>query len=108
MTTLAKISIVALALSAGTAAHAMQEAAAPAPTVASTSADAIKAGAVVTTSDGRRLGRIERVENSADGQPATVKLIYDSRFVSIPTSTISAAGKGLVTSLTKAEVRKLK
>ena len=106
MTTLAKISIVALALSAGTAAHAMQEAAAPAPAPAST--DAIKAGAVVTTSDGRRLGRIERVENSTDGQPASVRLIYDSRFVNIPASTISAGGKGLVTSLTKAEVRKLK
>lgn len=71
-------------------------------------APVLKSGALLLSSDGKRIGRIERVVTGADGTPVSVSLIADSRFVYIPASTIAASGNGLSTSLTRAEVRKLK
>ena len=68
----------------------------------------LKAGALLQSSDGKRLGLIERVQTAKDGTPVTASLILDSRFVYVPAATISASGSGFVTSLTKAEVRRLK
>ena len=68
----------------------------------------LKAGKLLTSSDGKRIGRIERVIEAADGAPVSVSLIVDSRFVYVPASTITASAKGFSTSLTRAEVRKLK
>jgi hypothetical protein len=68
----------------------------------------LKAGALLLSSDGKRIGRIERVVKSADGTPVSVSLIADSRFIYVPASTISPSEKGFSTSLTRAEVRKLK
>jgi len=105
MKMLARIVAVTLAMGAGSAAHAMQDSATPAAAAAPA---AIKAGALLVTADGARLGRIERVSAAADGSPERVSVIYNSRFVQIPASTLTASGRGFVTSLTKAEVRKLK
>ena len=71
-------------------------------------APVLKSGVVLLSSDGKRIGRIERVVKGADGTPVSVSLIADSRFVYVPASTITASEKGLSTSLTRAEVRKLK
>jgi len=71
-------------------------------------APALKAGALLLSADGKRIGRIERVVKGADGAPVSVSLIADSRFIYVPASTISPSEKGFSTSLTRAEVRKLK
>lgn len=69
---------------------------------------ALKSGAVLTSSDGRRIGRIERILEGADGAPVSASVILDSRFVYIPVATITPSEKGFTTSLTRAELRKLK
>lgn len=71
---------------------------ASAETPASTSAAAaatVRAGQTVVTADGRRLGRIDRVDG------ARVGLIVDMKYVYVPVATLSASEKGrLATSLT--------
>jgi hypothetical protein len=67
----------------------------------------IKDRALVKTVDGRKVGFIERVLKNTAGEPTGVQIIYSGRFVVIPATTLSAAEKGLVTSLTAKEVNKL-
>ena len=71
-------------------------------------ASAVKAGTALYSADAKRIGRIDRVIPAADGSPGWASVIVDSRFVSIPVTTISAGEKGVVTSLSRADVRKLK
>jgi hypothetical protein len=97
-------SIILLALSLSAAASA-QMPTAQAPAAAVAAAD-LKNGAIVKSSDGRTLGRIERVV-AKDGAPVAVDVIVGSRLVHIPVATISKSEGGLVTSLTKAEAGKL-
>jgi hypothetical protein len=85
-------------------ATAMAQEAAPAVAAA----PAVKVGALLKSSDGKRIGRIERVVTSKAGTAVSASLIVDSRFVYVPVSTISASDSGLVTSLSRADVRKLK
>lgn len=82
---------------AAAAALATVAGAASADTVAATaSAPAVvKTGRIVVSSDGRTVGRIDRVDGDRIG------LIADSRYIYIPTSTLSAGEKNrVVTSLT--------
>jgi hypothetical protein len=72
-----------------------------------TDAPVIKDRALVKTVDGRKVGFIDRILKNADGQPTGVQIIYGGRFVVIPAASLSAAEKGLVTSLTAKEVNKL-
>jgi hypothetical protein len=81
---------------------ASAQTAAPAAT-----APAIESGVLLTTSDGKRLGRISRVLTDASKAPVAATVIVDDHFVRIPVSTLTASGDGLVTSLTRAQVRKL-
>lgn len=67
----------------------------------------IKTRTIVKTSDGVRVGFIDRVNKGADGAPIDVQIIYKGHLISIPASTLTGADKGLVTSLTKAEVNRL-
>jgi len=67
----------------------------------------IKEHALVKTTDGRKVGFIDRVLKNAAGEPTAVQIIYSGRFVVIPASTLSPAEKGLVTSLTAKEVNRL-
>jgi hypothetical protein len=76
-------------------------------TPAAVAAPAVKAGAPLKSSDGKRVGRIERIVTAKNGAPVSASIIVDSRFVYVPYSTISASADGLVTSLSRAEVRKL-
>lgn len=69
---------------------------------ASAAAPALKNGATLYSVDGKRLGKINRVNGD------TAVIIFDSRFVRIPANTISAAEGKLVTSLDYATVRKIK
>jgi hypothetical protein len=67
----------------------------------------IKANAMVVTADGARIGRIDRVVTDAQGAPVGAKIIFEGRFVTIPASSLTSGEKGLVTSLSKKDVRKL-
>ena len=67
----------------------------------------IKSGAMVVTADGKRVGRIERVVAGSDGKPVAVKLIYNSEFITIPTSTMSPNDRGYATTLTRDDLRKM-
>ena len=93
--------IAALAVSGA----AMAQAASP---VAATSAGpAIKGNEVLRSSDGRRIGTVDRVVLGQDRSPVAVSLVVGSRFVKVPVSTITAANGGLVTSLSYDEIKKL-
>ncbi|PNP99868.1 MULTISPECIES: hypothetical protein [Sphingobium] len=70
-------------------------------------APVIKARTMVKTADGVRVGFIDRVNANAEGAPTSVQIIYKGRFVSIPAATLSNGEKGLVTSLTAADLNKL-
>jgi hypothetical protein len=88
------------------AASAETEAAATA-TVAS-AAD-LRVGTVLSTADGRRVGRVSRIYKAKDGTPVSASVIVDGRFAIIPISTITAKNKSVATTtLTLAEIRKLK
>jgi len=70
-------------------------------------APVIKERALVKTADGRKVGFIDRVLKDSAGTPTGVQIIYSGRFVVIPADTLSAAEKGLVTSLNTKEVNRL-
>ncbi len=70
-------------------------------------APAIKIRTMVKTADGVRVGFIDRIIQNGEGAPASVQIIYRGRFVSIPAATLSAGDKGLVTSLTAEDLKKL-
>jgi len=67
----------------------------------SSAATSVKKGVMVFSADGRRIGRIDFIRDNEVG------IIYDGRFIKIPVSTLSSAEKGVVTTLTRAEVGKL-
>lgn len=72
-------------------------------------AAAVREGAVLVSADGARLGRVTRVVTNAEGQPVSVALIYRSRFIYVPVSTVTAGDDGrLTTSLTRDELRNLR
>jgi hypothetical protein len=102
-------SIIALSMFVTSTAALAQESAAPAadaPAVAA--ALDVKLGKFVTTADGLRVGRIDRIQADKDGKPASVAIIYQSRFVFVPVSTLSAQERGYVTSLTRKDVATMK
>jgi sporulation protein YlmC with PRC-barrel domain len=68
----------------------------------------IKTGQFVTTSDGKRIGRVYDIDKGADGTATSISIIVDSRIINIATSTLTASDKGLTTSLTNADVKKLR
>jgi hypothetical protein len=77
-------------------------------TIASADTAAPKSGDWVRTSDGFAIGRIQYVDKAKDGAAKDVGVIYDMRIVHIPAETLTAGDKGLVTSLSRADVSKLK
>ena len=89
-----KLLLIAASFVAATPAMA-QDAGAPA------AASNVKKGVMVYSADGRRIGRVDFVRDNAVG------IIYNSRFVKIPVSTLSDSDKGVTTSLTGKDVSKL-
>ena len=89
------------------AAQAQTEAAAE--TAVAAPASELRVGTVLSTSDGRRVGRVSRIYKSKDGTPVSASVIVDGRFAIIPIGTITAKNKSVATTtLTLAEIRKLK
>jgi hypothetical protein len=107
MTDYVRCIAVAAALFGATAALAETSAPDTAPAAAS-SPVSLKSGLMLWSSEGKRIGRIERVITARDGTPVSASVIFDSRFVYVPVSTITASDSGVKTSLTRAEVSKLK
>jgi len=88
-----------LILAAAAALTTLAGAASAETVAAATPALELKVGRLVVSSDGRTVGRIDRVEASKIG------LIGDGRYLYIPTSTLSAGEKNrVVTSLTAKQV----
>jgi uncharacterized protein YrrD len=76
-------------------------------TAASAQTIEIKKNAPIFSSEGVRLGKVDQVISDKDGKVQAVKLIFDGHFVAIPVSTLTKTDKGIATSLTRAEIRKL-
>jgi hypothetical protein len=85
----------ALSVAAPVFAQAAAEPAAAAP---------VKLGALVVDSEGRRIGRVERVNKDKDGTPTTVSIISGSKFVYVPVSSLTQGEKSYATSLARAEI----
>jgi hypothetical protein len=104
-----RLSLVCAALAScalfSTAAMADPEAA---PAAAAAAPLQVKAGQWIYYADGSALGRIDYVDHAKDGTPTTAGVISDMKVLHIPASTLSAGAKGYVTSMTKADVNKLK
>lgn len=68
----------------------------------------LKPGRTIVTSDGKRVGQIDRIVADSAGAPQSAAVILESRFIYIPASTLTAGDNGRVTtSLTIKDVRKL-
>jgi hypothetical protein len=61
----------------------------------------------IFSAEGTKLGKIDRVLPGTDGAASTVRVIYRGKFITIPVQTLSTGEKGLTTSLTNAELKKL-
>ncbi|MBA4354067.1 MAG: hypothetical protein C0409_05195 [Novosphingobium sp.] len=93
-------SVFALALGL-VALPAAAQTAAPAAAVAATTAPEIKAGEMVWSAEGRRIGRVDRVRGEA------VAVIRDMKMIYIPITTLSVSERGLVSTLTTKEINRL-
>jgi hypothetical protein len=68
-----------------------------------------KAGTLLVTADGKRVGRIDRIVVDRAGQPVSAAVIVDTRFVYVPVTTLNAGEEGrAVTSLTRKQVSALR
>ncbi len=65
-------------------------------------------GAAVFTADGKRLGPVNDIDKAADGSVKAIVVIKGSKVIHLDPSTLSASDKGWTTSLTSADVAKLK
>ncbi len=66
-------------------------------------------GKMIFTSDGKRVGRIDRVVADAAGTPQAAAVIYDSKFIQVPYATLTPGENGrLVTSLTQKDLRAMR
>lgn len=68
----------------------------------------VKRGAKIISADSKTIGRVDAVSKAKDGSPIAAAVIYDSRYVRIPVSTLTPADGGFKTSLTRAEVSALR
>ena len=66
----------------------------------------VKRGTSIYSSDGKRIGNVYDVREGPDGTPTTALVIYRSKMRYVPISSLSAGERGLVTSLSLAEVTK--
>jgi len=85
-------SIIALAATAVASAPAIAQDTAPAVQSAEAGAVAVRRGQLVFSADGRRVGRVETLVGDA-AAPSAVKVIKDSKMVSIPVSTLSTGDR---------------
>src|SRR4051794_30440153 len=70
-------------------------------------APAIERNAAIVTSDGEFIGSVDKVVRDKAGAVIGVKVVYKSRIITIPASTLTAGKDELTTSLSQADLRKL-
>lgn len=80
----------------------------PAAVVAQAAAPAVKTGMMIISADGKRIGRIYDLDKSSDGAIKSVVVIRDAKLIRISAATLTPAEKGLTTTLSIADVSKLK
>ena len=92
-----RTSVLAAFLIAGAASGVQAAEAAAAPN--------LKRGALVFSADSKRIGRVDYVGTAKDGSPLDVAVIYQSKMVHIPVSTLSNTDRGLTTTLTASQLK---
>lgn len=70
-------------------------------------APAVDRNETIYSADGTKIGKVDRVLTAADGAVSAVRIIYRGKFIAIPATTLSAGEKGVTTSLSNAELKKL-
>jgi hypothetical protein len=70
-------------------------------------APAVTRNQAIFSAEGTKLGKVERVIAATDGSPVAVRLIYRGKFITVPLQTLSTGEKGLTTTMTNAELKKL-
>lgn len=91
-----------------TALLALAAAASLTSAVAMADATPPKPGAMIVSSDGKRIGRIDRILTDKAGAQ-TASVIYDSRFIYVPVSTLTVGADGrATTTLSRKEVSALR
>jgi hypothetical protein len=76
-----------------------------APALAET--PAVDRNAAIYSAEGTKIGKIDRVESAKDGAVTAVRVIYRGKFITIPATTLSTGDKGVTTSLSNADLKKL-
>lgn len=69
-------------------------------------APAISKRATIYSAEGTKIGKVEKVLEGPNGAEA-VRVIYRGKFLTIPASSLTPDEKGLKTSLTNADIKKL-
>jgi hypothetical protein len=77
------------------------------PALAQASAPVVERNASVFTAEGIKLGRVDTVVKGADGATTAIRVIYRGKFLTIPATSLSADAKGLKTSLTNSDIKKM-
>jgi hypothetical protein len=67
----------------------------------------IKPRTRLVTADGVKLG-VDRAVKAKDGSVLGAQVIFDGQFITIPSDTLSASENGLVTTLTRKDLRGLR
>ncbi len=99
-------SALAAALTVSVAAPASAESTA---STASTTAAPVKVGALLMSSDGRRLGRIDDIETATDGTAVAELFSSNGIILRVPVSSIAAGtGRNLMTSMSYTDVTRPK
>lgn len=63
--------------------------------------------AAIYSAEGIKIGRVDRVLTAADGSMTGVRVIFRGKFITIPAATLTVGEKGVTTSMTNAEVKKM-
>jgi len=70
-------------------------------------ASAVERNEAIYSADGTKIGKVDRVLTASDGTVTGVRIIYRGKFIIIPATTLNVGEKGIATSLSNAELKKL-
>ncbi|MES2156236.1 MAG: hypothetical protein V4512_00390 [Pseudomonadota bacterium] len=70
-------------------------------------APAVDRNAAIFSAEGTKIGKVDKVLNADDGALTAIRVIYRGKFITIPAATLSAGEKGVMTSLSNADLKKL-
>ncbi|GFE75687.1 PRC-barrel domain-containing protein [Novosphingobium aerophilum] len=68
---------------------------------------AVKRNDAVYSANGTRIGKVERVLTDSDGTATAVRIIFRGKFITIPVATLTAGEKGVTTSMSTDDIKKL-